>query len=256
MCRRVVEFRKYLLIAGSFFLIMACFSQEIESNDMSSESDTLTISIDSIPNLQFFIDAAVINSPLLTLSDEEIKKIKEEIKLEKNNWQNLITFDANTKYGLYNQLLINESTGGGDPDASLSNKTQLNYFAGITIKIPLSELLSKKSRVKVLQSGIDQAELKRKALKRDISAMIVDAYYSLKIKQETYLNYQEEFQAMNLGYLTAKRNVDKGLINLDEYSNIITKKTAAQTALTTAKYELYAEYNKLLILSGLSKYVK
>jgi hypothetical protein len=61
---------------------------------------------------------------------------------------------------------------------------------------------------------------------------------------------------MNLGYLTAKRNVDKGLINLDEYSNIITKKTAAQTALTTAKYELYAEYNKLLILSGLSKYVK
>jgi len=255
MCKNGLLLRKLLLIFGSFLVIFSSYSQTDENNDPSS-SDTLIITFDSIPELQIFIDAALANSPLLTLTDAEIKKIQEEIKLEKNNWQNLITLDANTKYGLYNQLIVNESTGGGDPDASLSNKTQLNYFAGITIKIPISEILGKKSRIKVLQSGIDQAELRRKALKREISAMIVDAYYLFKIKQETYVNFQEEFQAMNLAYLTAKRNVEKGLINIDEYSGIISKKTAAQTALTTSKYDLFAEYNKLLILSGLSKYVK
>lgn len=255
MFKHGFSFRKLWLIAGCFFFVMSCFSQESETNSFT-EADTLTISTDSIPGLQFFIDAALINSPLLALTDEEIKKIKEEIKLEKDNWQDLITLDANAKYGLYNQLLINESTSGGDPDASLSNKTQLNYFAGITVKIPISEFLSKKSRIKVLQSGIDQAEFKRKALRREITTLIVDGYYNLKIKQETYINSQDDFQAINIGYLKAKRDIEKGLISLDDYTNSISKKTSAQTSLTKAKYEFFAEYNKLLIISGLSKYIK
>jgi outer membrane protein TolC len=256
MFKHGIYHKKLWLLAGCFFIIMSCFSQESETNSLSESGDTLTISADSIPSLQFFIDAALVNSPLLALTDEEINKIKEEIKLEKTNWLDLISLDANAKYGLYNQLLISESTGGGDPDASLSNKTQLNYFAGITVKIPLSEFLSKKSKVKVLQTGIDQAELKRKAQRREISTLIVESYFNLKIKLDAYENSQENYQAVYIGYLTAKRDIEKGLIKLDDYSNSISKKTSAQASLSKTKFEFYSEYNKLLILTGLSNYVK
>lgn len=245
--------RKLLVLAGSFLFIISGYSQGAR-NSVSS-GDSIIISPDSIPELSFFINQALNNSPLLNSTQEDLKKIREEIKMEKTSWLSYFFIDANARYGLFNQLTINEQVSG-DPDnvATLSNKQQLNYYGGLTIKIPLNTFSTRGSRLRILKSEYTQAELKKEALRQEISSIIIEEYFKMKYSQETFLSYQEMVQTENITYLQAKRDLENGVINMNEYSLIVTSKVRAEEMYLKMKNDFYSQFYKILIISGIKKY--
>ncbi|MBV5343472.1 TolC family protein, partial [bacterium] len=115
-------------------ITLSVFTQTTVKTD--SVSNALSFDKLIIPSLEVCIQSALTNSPLLKANEQQIEKLLEEIKIKKKSWLDYVQIDANSRYGLFNQLTLSESTGGADI-AVQQAKEQFNYFAGLSIKLPL-----------------------------------------------------------------------------------------------------------------------
>jgi outer membrane protein TolC len=235
-----------------FLIVMMAFALNAQTQDDSAEVQTAGSSRFRIPDLNTCIDSALVNSPLLKASDEQISGLLEEIKIQKKSWLNYIFIDANTRYGLFNQLSISQqSSDGANPDqAFYSAKEQFNYFAGVTIRLPLSYFSNNKNEVKLLKQGVKEAELKRDEMKKEITRLVIIEYFKLKSLHELLEIHQNNTQSTRLDYLKASGDLEANMISLTEFATISNQNTKALEAFITAKNDYFAQYYLLKLLTG------
>lgn len=240
---------KYFIAALLLIFSLSSIAQSnlAKIDSLNSSDPKINFNID----LKEIIDSAMVHSPLLMVPDTEIEKLLEEIKIRKKSWLEYIQIDANTRYGLYNQLTVSNQTNTTDISQSLqSNKTQLNYFAGLTLKIPLSYFVSNKREVNILKSGIKGNELKKEQLKKEVTLLVVDEYYKLKKYQETIPVLQNVYQTMKISYLKASKELESGTYDIGDFAILVTTLGKAEQSFLEAKNEYFAQYYKLQILTG------
>lgn len=207
-----------------------------------------------IPELNVFIDSALIKSPLLLASDREIDILLEEIKIKKRSWLDYIQIDANTRYGLFNQLSIQEMGSNSDlnPIALQTAKEQFNYFAGLTLKLPLSNFTNNKNEIKKLKYSIDETNFKKDALKKEITLLVIEEYYKLKNLQESMNVLQDIMQTIKISYLQAKNDVKNGTMKLSEFATLVTSMGKAVESYLKSKNDYYSQYFRIQILTGIN----
>jgi outer membrane protein TolC len=246
----------YRLIIAFFLLVAITFSvksQEKKITTQKTDSAELKSIKYELPDLNVFIESALKNSPLLKINEKELGKILEEIKMQKKSWMDLIQIDANTKYGLYNQLAINDPVSSDASEVAVqSNKTQLNYFAGITIKIPLSNFTNQKNKLKVLNYSVQESEIKKDQIKNDLTLIVIDEYFKFKNFSEVLDLVQNDLQTMKIKYLKSVKEVENGVLNFSDFAIISASYSKAQESFSKSKNEYYAQFYKLQILTGIN----
>ncbi len=232
--------------------ISTVFSQEnLNKPTKTNSNDSLKTEQILLPSLNDLIESAIKNSPLLKVNDREIDKLLEEIKIQKKSWLQYIMFDANTKYGLYNQLSISDQITGESPEISVqSNKEQFNYFAGLTFKIPVTAFTNKKNELKILNYSIQEYELKKEQLKKEISSLVVEEYYKLQNYKEQLEISQNVLQILKFNYLKSERELQNGVINITDFSMISGSYYKSEENYSKSKSEYQAQLHKLQILTG------
>ena len=226
---------------------LSVFAQTTVKTD--SVSNALSFDKLIIPSLEVCIQSALTNSPLLKANDQQIEKLLEEIKIKKKSWLDYIQIDANSRYGLFNMLTMSQTTGGADI-AVQQAKEQFNYFAGLTIKLPLSYFVSNKSEQKILKHSIKESELKKEELKNEISKLVVVEYFKLKNFSDLINAQQNNLQTTQIDYLKAKKDVQNGMLGMTEFASISTSYTKAVEAFTKTKNDYYTQFYILKILTG------
>lgn len=216
---------------------------------VDSVSNALSIDKLIIPSLEVCIQSALTNSPLLKANEQQIEKLLEEIKIKKKSWLDYVQIDANSRYGLFNQLTLSESTVGADI-AVQQAKEQFNYFAGLSIKLPLSYFVSNKNEQKILKHSIKESELKKEELKNEISKLVVVEYFKLKNFSDLINAQQNNLQTTQIDYLKAKKDVQNGMLGMTEFASISTSYTKAVEAFTKTKNDYYTQFYILKILTG------
>jgi len=244
-----------LIFTISFFSISFFYanSQEINTSKQKNDSIELKASKYELPDLNVFIESAIKNSPLLKINEKELGKILEEIKIQKKSWTDLIQIDANTKYGLYNQLAINEQLTEESPSVAIqSNKTQLNYFAGVTVKIPLSDFANKKNKLQILNYSVQETEIKKIQIKNDLTQIVIGEYFKFKNYSEVLEMAQNDLQTMKIKYMKSIREVENGVLDFSDFAVISASYSKAQESFSKSKNEFYAQFYKLQILTGIN----
>jgi outer membrane protein TolC len=237
------------LILVLFLFNLSVFAQTTAKTD--SLNNVLTFDKLLIPELDECIQSALKNSPLMKVNDQQIESLLEEIKIKKKSWLDYLQIDANTRYGLFNQLTLTESTGSTSPDIAIQQaKTQLNYFAGLSIKLPLSYFVNNKSEQKILKNSIKETELKKQDLKNEISKLVVIEYFKLKNFTDLLDAQQNNLQTTQIDYLKAKKDVQNGMLGITEFASISTSYTKAIEAFMKTKNEYYTQIYILKILTG------
>ncbi len=231
----------------TLFLTVSVFTQSAVKTD--SVINDLAFEKQIIPNLETCIQSALTNSPLLKANDQQIEKLLEEIKIKKKSWLDYVQIDANSRYGLFNQLTLSETTGGTDV-ALQQAKEQFNYFAGLTIKLPLSYFVSNKNEQKILKISIKESELKKEDLKNEISKLVVVEYFKLKNYYDMLDAQQNNLQTTQIDYLKAKKDIQNGMLGMTEFASISTSYTKAVEAFTKTKNDYYTQFYILKILTG------
>ena len=237
-----------------FFIFLYIFAANgWAQNETKNDSTSSILSFEKfvLPDLDFCIQSAQNNSSLLKANQLEIDILLEELKINKKSWLDNIQIEANTRYGLFNQLLLSQEVGGNSTDVALqSANEQFNYFAGLTLKLPLSFFSINKSQQKIKKINIKNVELKREELKKEISKVIISEYYRFKTLSEILEVYQNNMQTVQLDYLRGKAELKVGMIDLTELAAMSDAYTKAVYAFTTAKNDYYGQFYLLKLLTG------
>lgn len=234
-------------------VIFSALSQEKSNSEQNINSGEVLNSKSDLPELNVFIESALKNSPLLKVSDKEIEKILEEIKMQKKSWMDFIQIDANSRYGLFNQLTVNDQITSDVPSVAIqSDKQQLNYYAGITLKIPISNFANKKNELKILNSNIQESELKKEQLKKEITLLVIDDYYKLKGFSELFETLENTLQTMKISYKKSLKEVENGVLSFTEFAAVSASYSKAEESFSKLRNDYYAQYYKLQVLTGIN----
>lgn len=240
---------RLLILIVCVIFNLSVFAQSSAKPD--SISNALVFDKLLIPSLDECIQSALQNSPLMKVNDQQIESLLEEIKIKKKSWLDYIQIDANSRYGLFNQLSLTQTTGSTNPDIAVQQaKTQFNYFAGLTIKLPLSYFVSNKSEQKKIKNSIKETELKKEDLKNEISRLVVIEYFKLKNYYDLLDTQQNNLQTTQVDYLKAKKDVQNGMLGMTEFASISTSYTKAVEAFMKTKNDYYTQFYILKILTG------
>lgn len=243
---------KVLFLNLIFFIFFSLNLLSQSESKLSTDSSQInTTNYEDIPKLSVVIDLALKNSPLFKASELEIKKILEQIKINKRSWLDYIQIEGNVRYGLFNQLTINDQLSGSQSEVALkSANEQFNYYGGLTFKLPLSEFNNARNRVRIQKLSIQESEFNKEVLRNEITQSVIEVYYTLQSIHESLNSAQELLQTMNIAYLKSVKEIENGTMQVSEFAIFISNKDKAQQGYTTLKNNYYTQFFKLKILMG------
>lgn len=242
----------YIFTFHIIFIFSSICQENIKTPLKTNSVDSIKTDKNTLPELSVFIESAIKNSPLLKVNDREIDKLLEEIKIQKKSWLQYVSLDFNTKYGLYNQLSINQEISTENPDVAIqSNKEQFNYFAGITIRLPLGTFANRNNELKIIQQNISVNELKKEQLKKEIITFVIEEYFKLINYKENMIFDQNTLQITKIMYMKSEKEVENGILKFEDFSFISGKYFNAEQSFSKSKNEYKSQLYKLQILTGL-----
>ena len=247
--------RKNLIRAVSLFILFLCTTFNAKSQAFQSiELNNDTITVDQrIPGVDVFIQSALKNSPLMKISDVEMQQILEKLKIEKKKWSDYLYADGIIRYGLNDQLIVNGQTGVSTTNYTLNSANkQLTYYGGLSIKLPLSEFLSKKSQLKILNYTLNESKCRKEQTEQELTNIVIEEYYKLiKFNQIFQVNL-DVLQTLRISYMKAQKDVANGLMEINDFASIVISKGKAEEGYYNAQNDYYTQYRKIQVLTGLN----
>ena len=241
-----------LLIYLLLFLSIPVFAVDKLMNDSVQFQDSALFNVNyTLPPLDSCIYYAEQSSPLLKLSEEDIAILSQPLKMKKFSWLEYFQIDANARYGLYNQVTINQQTSGDLPDIGVkSTKDQLNYYAGLTFKLPLSFFFNNGRESKISTHNLNAARYKAEIARNELKKVVITEYYKLKRLSEILDVYQNDLFNAKLDYMKAKNDLKSGILSIDKFSAYSANHSKAIDVFVTTKNEFETQLYILKILIG------
>ena len=226
----------YMIRSFLKYSIVFCFSIlsiHAQENEVNNDFKNNISEIIELPSLQEIYFLAMEHSPFIK-SEKTLIDIKEsELKVVKNDWQNLVKIDAN--YDLIeNKDLYNY------PEIDVTNKVnnlKNGYGVGVSFQITLYTLLSRKNNVKIAKKKYENQqniyENSLQAFRNEINKRYLD----VKLKQEIYTLSIESLGVANITHEYAELELKNNNIELADYSSIHERKVRMQENYFISKKE-------------------
>ncbi len=241
----------FLFFAFSCILLNLNSQKLVGTNLAEIQSDSNFSKI-NIPELNVFIQTAEKSSPLLQATDKEIDQILEKIKIEKKSWINYVYIDGNGRYGLFDQITITDQISGSTTPlgVKLANQ-QFNYYLGLSVRLPIGNLTSKKNEINILNYSIKANELKKQQLLKELTQLVIEEYYKLISYKETMDVAQDIVQTFEISYMKALKDFKSGMLNLTDFATLVSARGNAKQSLIKSRNEFYSQFYKLQVITGL-----
>jgi outer membrane protein TolC len=201
-----------------------------------------------IPSLSLLIDSALVHNGMVNYRRLEIKAKESNLKSKRRYWTRNFGIQADSRYGTFNNF---STTSGSNSTINLaSNTKQLNYNVGFYLKIPLFDIINRKSQIKKAKSELAQAKSLVKSQESELRESVIRYYEDLKLKQSLL-----ELRASNLG--NARVNMEmvgkefkNGLIEISEYVRISDMTSRIAVEFEKAKSDFFVSKKLLENLVG------
>jgi outer membrane protein TolC len=206
---------KFFLILLLLLCGIPAFSQIQEKADNSA---LIAEESYSLPPVEVFIDSAMVYSPLINYWERETEIQGIEVRKTHKSWADRIGIEADARYGTIDNLFVNQS-GVSVPNEFSTTQT-LRYNAGLSLKLPISELIFKQNDNKIARLRYEQSLMKKEEIEQNIRQNVIIQYNKtilaqrvLKIAGENKENY---FVQVN----SAETDYKKGNLDVTAYGKI------------------------------------
>lgn len=238
-------FKISIIICALLCQISEVKAQNSIENKSKSKSTKLII-----PSLQMLIDSALITNGMVSYRKLEIDAKDSNLKSKRQYWTRNLGLQVNSGYGTFNNL--SSISGGDDATVNLaSNTQQLNYNVGFYLKMPLFDVINRKTDIKQAKAELEQAKSMAKLQEDELKQAVIRNYQELLLKENLL-----ELRASNLG--NARVNMEmvekefrNGLIPISEYVRISDMTSRIAVEFEQAKAEFLVSKNLLQNLTGM-----
>jgi outer membrane protein TolC len=223
-----------LLLIGSIVLLGPVSAQDEVVFDLRPLDDLLQ-------------DAAR-NSPVLGLEKIDAELLYSDLRLLKKEWANYLAISGSYQVG--NVQFIDNLSSGSTPDVRTVTRENVFAVAGLSIRIPLSDFLTKNERRRQLELRLDQERFDIQQKEFELRQLVIRQYNDLQRALRILEIRDRDLRFHELATETAERYFRQGSMELDEYTSTFNKSNEAEIRLAEAQLDAQLLYLLLKELVG------
>jgi len=238
---------KYVFIF-LFIIICQITSGQISLPSESSSSEKILPDF-RLPPLDTLIQAALSNSGAYLYFVEEMKVKQEEFKLQNKDWFDYLNIDGDVGYGHNDQLYYNQYSY--DHEYSLlSNSKQMRYYAGLSLKVPLSAIFNRGNQLKIAHHNVVKAEGEARKTSEQISSYVIELYYAALSNYKAMIIGRAQLESSQLEMDKAEKDFIDGHLSFNNYSIAVRNYYKEEIELEKAKNDFIQVLTKLELITG------
>jgi len=212
-------------------------------------SDTFLIQVD-FPPLLDLIDAAIKHNAMVSYRGQEIAAKKENIKTQQNFWLRNLGLQADTRYGTFDNFST-IANAGSTTLQSITNR-QLNYGAGLFIKLPVFDVVNRKTQIKQAKAEMEQANYLQQAQADEIRQIVIRQYEELLLKQKLLSIRSQNLGSAIVNTQMVEKEFRNGVIPVFEYVRLSDMTSRIKSEYEMAKSEFIVSKKILEEIVGFS----
>jgi outer membrane protein TolC len=185
----------------------------------------------TFPPLLELIDSAIKYNAIVKYRNLEIELKELNLVSQRNYWLRNMGVQGDSRYGTIDAF----STNANGVSSNFSNTTskQINYAAGIYLKIPIYDLMNRKTQIKQAKTELEEAKMMVVAQQNEIRQLVIRQYQEVLLKQKLL-----GIKSLNLGSATVnmemvEKEFRNGVIPIAEYVRL-----SDMTARIQSDYEM------------------
>lgn len=199
-----------------------------------------TSSVDTLNNLQFYIEHAVNHSPILKMHQANVQLKETEMELLKYAWMREIYVTADTKYGNY---------GNANP----IDQFNLGYGAGAFIRLPVTVIVGNQQRKKIAQLQVDANKMQQETMKEELIKTVITQYEQVQLAKRLLSIQTNSADVALVNFRFAEEEFKAGNIHIEAYSRTSDIYFTQLKALEQLKTDFLSAYRILLEICGLKE---
>ncbi|MBN1198833.1 MAG: TolC family protein [Bacteroidales bacterium] len=203
-----------------------------------------------IPPLDDLIDSAIVHSPSVAFVDAEIYIRKYGIRSARRDVMQNFYLDAGMGLDYLNGY-TNSQANVGNPTEVLTWQDNSAYALGISIRMPLDDLMDRRNRIKSATKYMEQAFSEREIQIKIIRRQIIEQYNRLIINQKILKIANDNQIFMSLQMALAEREFLNGQLSLYELARLNEMNRKAVTDFEQSRNEFYNAYMILQEIVGI-----
>ena len=166
---------------------------------------TLNVENDSLHTLNFYMESAILNSPMLKMHESFVGQKELELQLLKYAWMREIYVTADTKFGNY---------GNTNP----LEQFNLGYGTGAFIRLPLSAFVGSSERKRIAKLGVEASKFQKSSLEEELKKLVITQYNEVLLRKSLIDIQVQATDVALLNYKIAEEEFKGGVINVDAFS--------------------------------------
>jgi len=197
----------------SSFCVKAQFPEDfitrsLKENDISKD----------LPPIDSLLEWAEKNSPLLSFYNADI--IINELKVisEKRDWMEHLAFEADARYGLFDNLILTDDLGREDLSMSTTERTR--YSLAIDLRIPLSKIVDRKNRINIAKNETNKARFQRETAIKELRQLVILQYNNIIKAHRLMVVSNANVSSFNVQAIRAEKDFVNGKINIAELARL------------------------------------
>ena len=234
-------FKNFSLLPVLFLTLLPVwmFGQQAQAQNLDLNRSIA----EQLPTLDSLIDMAVAQNPTIKLNQELVGVAADRVKLEKNSWTEMVR--GYYDYSTGNQSLVVTGLQTND----INNLTN-GYRAGVNISLPLYQLTTRKTRVRMQQQELAATEYKTQEVEIEVARLVIEEYNNVIAGQRLMKNQSEMVELAKSNFQIAEAEYKTGNMEGAVFIRNAEILNIAQANYENARKDFFIAVQKLELLIG------
>ncbi|MFT5238867.1 MAG: outer membrane protein TolC [Flavobacteriaceae bacterium] len=237
------------LLKTIFILTVTVFSFTVSKAQSNNIENTTDI---SLPPLQVVIDSVLTRNGMRKFRNQEIRVKESRLASERIYWTRNLNFVAETSYGNLNNFSTNADRTGST--SALSNTTQYNYGAGLSVKLPIFDLINRKNQINLAKYEVAGAKNMLQSQEDEIRQTVIKMYQDLLLKQKILKIKSKTLGDGKVNMQMVEKEFRNGTVPVAEYVRITSIASNVEVDYEFAKSEFITAKKLLEDMAGFTFY--
>ena len=222
-------------------------AQTDDMNDIELASELFR---KKIPSMEALIDSTCKNSPILLSQQANVDINELRLKISKTAWIKNINIESSFQYGMFGNILLNPDAEDPLANSVLSTNKQTRYSTGVSLKLPISEIISRKHEIRIGQEMVDQTRYEKEKLSEELRKLVIIQYNDLILKHKILLISNNNLQSQNLQLNMTEKEFTNNKVDIVELARIREMQSKSEIEFETAKSEFNTSFQLLQEITG------
>lgn len=202
-------------------------------------TDTLPAIVEvDFPPLMVLIDSAIQHNAMVGYRNQEFVAKQANLKTQQNYWLRNMGIQADTRYGTFDNFSSNANGQSTTIQSVTSN--QFNYGGGLFIKLPVFDVLNRKTQIKQAKAELEQSKYLQQAQENEIRQGVIKLYEDLLMKQKLLNIKSQNLGSATVNYQMVEKEYRNGIIPTSEYVRLSDMTSRIKSEYEMAKYDFIA----------------